>query len=142
MLTPINFGIFPGIISFTCGYTIKQIKKIYNGQGCKDWTAALKDVELVDSCLGMAMHRIHKGSNYWYCILRDPFTFTDQEMVTLSHEVLHLVQFRLNGVLDRDREFECEAYLHTHIMTQILDQLRIYEAENEKERKFGIKKLK
>lgn len=124
ILHPIDFGIFPGTISFACGMTIEEIKAEYKKQGCDNWTLAIKGITLDKHCAGIACQRVSKGIHYYFLILPKPFHFTDDEMVTLAHECLHLVQFRLNGILDRDREFECEAYLHSHLMTQILKALR------------------
>ena len=52
------------------------------------------------------------------------FDFSDWSMCTLAHECLHITQFMLPEILDRNREYECEAYLHTHIMEQALNKLR------------------
>lgn len=120
----IDFGIFDGTVSFACGYSIKEMQAFYLKEGCKDWAGGLRGVTLLPNCRGMAMYRVVKGVHLWYLIMREPFGFTDDEYCTLAHECLHLVQFRLKDTLDRDREFECEAYLHTHLMKQCLKALR------------------
>lgn len=120
----INFGIFAGLIAFTCGYTLKELKSHYKKNDGKIWLEGLKQLEFPNTCRGMAVEVKVKGTYLYYLIIRDPFTFTDDEYCTLAHECIHLVQFRLKDVLDRDREFECEAYLHTHLMSQCLKALR------------------
>lgn len=125
MFTTVNFGQFQGKICFSCGFTVKELIEHFKKQECKEWAAGLRSVEhLGPEVLGQASKRTYKNVELFYLILRDPFKFTDQEYITLAHEVLHLVQFRLRDILDRDQETECEAYLHTHIMQQILSALR------------------
>lgn len=124
MFTTIDFGIFQGKICFSCGFTEKELRAHFIKQGCKDWASCLRSIELGENCLGIACKRMYKNMEFYFLILRDPFRFTDQEYCTLAHECLHLVQFRLMDILDRDAETECEAYLHTHLMTQILKHLR------------------
>lgn len=104
--------------------TIDEIKAIYKEQGCINWYSGLRGVTIGKHCAGMALYRVIKSEHLYYLIMPNPFAFTDHEMITLAHECLHLVQYRLDGILDRDREFECEAYLHSHLMSQILEQLR------------------
>jgi len=60
----------------------------------------------------------------FYIILTEEFDFSDYAYCKLAHEVLHICQFILPDILNRDREYECEAYLHTHIMMQCLNQIR------------------
>lgn len=124
MFTTVNFGQFQGKIVFSCGFTVKELIKHFKKQDCHDWASGLKSIDLGNHTLGIACKRTYKKTQLFYLILRDPFKFTDQEYCTLAHEVLHLVQFRLIDILDRDQETECEAYLHTHIMQQILSALR------------------
>jgi hypothetical protein len=124
IIHPIDFGIFGGRVSFACGYSIKQLHAFYKKEDCNDWAGGLRGVYMPDSCRGIAMQRKYKGKWLWYLILKDPFGFTDEEFITLAHECIHLVQFRLKDVLDRDREYECEAYLHSHLMSQCLKALR------------------
>lgn len=124
---PINFGIFEGNISFSCGMSMADLKEAYIAQGCHNWAGGLRGITLEGGCQGVAVERKYKGEYLYYLILAKPFTFTDEEIITLAHECLHLVQFRLKYTLDRDREYECEAYLHSYLMKQILKALREHE---------------
>lgn len=45
-------------------------------------------------------------------------------MVKLAHEVLHICQFYLPSFLNRDMEYEAEAYTHTYIMRQIISKIK------------------
>lgn len=60
----------------------------------------------------------------FYIYIGEEFKFTDYEYCKLAHEVLHICQFLLPDFLDRNREFESEAYLHTHLMEQCLKAIR------------------
>lgn len=61
-----------------------------------------------------------------YYIIRIPkeFTFSDLDYVTLAHEVLHITQYFLTDVLDRDVENEAEAYFHSYLMEYCLNVIR------------------
>lgn len=134
LFTTIDFGTFDGKILFSCGFQIKELIAELSKQDCGEWNKGLK----IDSKM------FHKGAcayaskynfnvdgekrTYYYLIIKDPFNFTDQEYTTLAHECLHLVQFRLIDILNRDNELECEAYLHSYLMNKCLSHLRL-EAE-------------
>lgn len=88
------------------------------------------DKKLFDSCGYLACKRIIKNvktgetKTLFYIFIKGEFKFTDYEMVKLAHECLHICQFSLPDILDRDKENEAEAYLHSHLMHQILKLLR------------------
>lgn len=69
-------------------------------------------------------HPKHGKKICHFILIFDDFKFTDDEMCKLAHEVLHICQFYLPDVLNRDKEIEAEAYLHTHLMSQCLKLLR------------------
>lgn len=125
LITTVDFGILSGKICFSCGYSFKEMRKVFKEQKCKEYLKAIKDEddEWGDT-VGVCWERKVNGCTLYFLCLKDPFKFTDQEYVTLAHEVLHVIQFRLNGVVNRDREVEFEAYLHSHIMDKILHKLR------------------
>lgn len=61
----------------------------------------------------------------FFFIIIPRFDFDDDDcFVKLAHEIVHICQFFLPDVLNRNTEIECEAYLHTHIMRQALKKLR------------------
>lgn len=120
--TSLDFGIFPGWCSFSCGFTYGELVKTLKSDG---WADAIKyDRKLIEESEWLACSREHGGRTYYYIILRDRFDFSDLSYCKLAHEILHIVAFHLPNILDRNREFEAEAYLHTHLMKQCLSALR------------------
>lgn len=137
----INFGIFPGHCLFAHQFSYEElimtIDAEYNSKRWKDdepfWKLGIgaeSDKRLIDYGDYMALSRelvnASKGINkkLFYLIIKSDFKFTDYEYCKLAHEVVHLCQFYLPDVLDRNKEPEAEAYLHTHIMDQVLKILR------------------
>jgi len=126
LITYLNFGSFPGMIQFSSGFTYDEIMEIQKDQeDAEDWRSALKDdKELIDSGKYFGLVRELDGHQYYYIILTGFFDFSDDAMIILAHEILHLCQFRLRDTLDRNMEIEAEAYTHSHIMRQCLNALR------------------
>lgn len=127
----LNTGIFPATIMFSCGFKFDELITLLKRKKTDHWYKAIEnDKKLIDKGSYFALHRIMdnlktgESRNYFYIIITEEFKFTDFEMCKLAHECLHICQFMLKDFLDRDREFECEAYLHTHIMQQCLKTLR------------------
>ncbi len=125
----VDFGIFPGNIMFSCGYTKNEIEVALLEQKAKEWLGAFKQLDTLYSrsyafAANVTDHHRGKNVEFYVLHLRDCFKFTDHDYTVLAHEVLHLCQFYLPSVLDRDVEIETEAYLHTYIMKSILNILR------------------
>lgn len=129
----LDTGIFPATILFAHGFEYDELMKELLKIPAKDWCwhAGLKeDKSLIDNGTCFALKRelehVNGGQDTicFYIILKEQFKFSDYDYCKLAHEVLHICQFMLKDFLDRDREFECEAYLHTHIMKQCLQHLR------------------
>lgn len=127
----LNMGIFPGTVMFSCGFDYDYIVKFYKKHKAKDWLLGLQgDKELIDGGNFFALHReiynskTGENKHLYYIILKQQFTFTDYEMCILAHEIVHVCQFFLKDILDRNKEIEAEAYLHTHLMQQCLKELR------------------
>ena len=117
----LNFGIFPG----SCLLTYKWKPKDYVKNLNVDWLAPIKnELDFISSTHMMVAKRTHKGRTYFYLIINTDFKFNDYCYCKLAHEIVHLCQFHLPDLLDRDREIEAEAYLHTHLMQQALLHLR------------------
>lgn len=123
----INFGIFPAGASFCVGFTYDEIIKQFIKDGANEWATAIGgDKRLIDNGGYKALHRtlfdtkINSERSYFFIILSERFGFTPYEYCKLAHEVLHICQFFLPDVLDRNKEHEAEAYLHTHIMKECL----------------------
>lgn len=125
----LNTGIFPATICFSHGFSYKQIMKILKKTKAGIWYDGIyDDKELIEAgtyfALGRKVIKDGKPVRLFYIIITDEFSFSDYDYCKLAHEVLHICQFVLPDILNRDREFECEAYLHTHIMEQCLKQIR------------------
>lgn len=127
----LNLGSFPGSVCFCHGFDYDEIMRILKKKDAPYWYEALvHDKELLSKGNYYGLYRcvenVKTGEsvNLYYIILKKRFRFTDWDYVMLAHEVLHICQFYLPAVLDRDREIEAEAYLHSHLMTQCLDIIR------------------
>lgn len=127
----IDLKVFPVTIMLSCGFSYDEIFKQLKGK--KDlggWLTALQDdKDLIDNGHYLALRRAYTNTGKdkivnFYIIIRPAFTFTDYEFVKLAHEVVHICQFMLPDFLDRDKEHECEAYVHTAIMNECLEILR------------------
>lgn len=126
IIQPLNFGIFYGHCMFACGFEADDILKItskWKGDRA-DWHKCLVVNDDIHASKYVAMHRELNGKHYYYIIYKPHFRFTDDDYLRLAHEVLHICQFYLPDVLDRNREIEAEAYLHTHLMQQCLTHIR------------------
>lgn len=134
VLSFINNGIFPGHVLFSCGYKFdvlySKLKKICTNKN-KYWYQAIHDdKKLLDSgnyfALSRTLENVKTGEikELYYIIITTDFLFTDYEYCKLAHECLHICQFFLPKILDRNREIEAEAYYHTHLMEHCLKEIR------------------
>lgn len=127
LITYLNFGSFPGMIQFSVGFSFDEIMDIQKDQeDGQEWMQALAVDRETFSFGGkyFAFKRELDGYQYFYMVFTEPFDFSDESMIILAHEIVHLCQFRLTGTLDRNAEIEAEAYTHSHIMRQCLNALR------------------
>ena len=127
----LNTGIFPATVMFSCGFEYDEIMKMLKQKKADDWFLGISDSkELIDNGSWFGLKRVIQNTKtketktLYYIIIKECFDFKDYSYCKLAHEVLHICQFFLPDCLDRNREFECEAYLHTHIMNQCLKILR------------------
>jgi hypothetical protein len=127
----VNTGIFPATVCFNCGFTYDEIIALFKKKKADQWAKGLEnDKQLIDNGTNFALARhmtntkTGKQVSFYYIILIERFKFTDYDMCVLAHEILHICQFLLKQILDREKEIECEAYLHTYLMENILNILR------------------
>lgn len=126
IIQSIDFGIFPGFCLFAYNYSYDELIKALNKKPENGWAKAIStDRELIEGGSYFALRRTlvhpkHREKDYFYIIITEEFKFTGDEVCKLAHECLHICQFYLPAILDRDREREAEAYFHTHIMKQCL----------------------
>lgn len=130
ILSWLNTGIFPATVMFSCGFDYSEMAMHLKKCKGKEWLQAAEyQKAFIESSKWCAMesHFIDdKGveRKLFIIFIKPLFRFTDDCFIKLSHEVLHICQFLLPSILNRDKEVEAEAYLHTHLMTQILTILR------------------
>jgi hypothetical protein len=125
----VNMGIFPCVVMFSVGNTRDQICKYLKKIGADGWLRAIEDVPIDPGCwygLKRDVENLRTKETTTYLFIIAPrFEFLDDDFVKLAHEILHVCQFYLPDVnVNRDKEIECEAYTHTHIMRQCLKILR------------------
>lgn len=126
----LDFGIFPGHCMFVMGFTYDEVIEILEEKGAHDWIKGLygwKDriTENSNRAFSVEIYHTETGdSKYLYYIFLKDFDRSDWAFCKLAHEVLHVCQFYLPGVLDRNREHEAEAYTHTHLMNQCLKAMQ------------------
>lgn len=128
----IDFGIFPGTVCFSVGFTIPELIEQFGKKKYKDYSPYLtafkdRDVGLHEAKFLSGYDSITEGknvTNVYFIVLKDRFLFRDESYVILAHEVLHICQFFLKRILVREKEIEAEAYLHSYIMQKCLDALR------------------
>jgi hypothetical protein len=127
----LNCGIFPATVMLTVGYSWDEIILHLKKKKIDEWINPIASDR--DSFQGVFMmakavtmeHSKTKNVRYFYYLyMRDCFDFSDDQMCALAHEIVHLCQFFLPTALDRNKEIEAEAYLHTHLMRQCLKILR------------------
>jgi hypothetical protein len=128
MIATLNWldaGIFPVTVLISYNFDYDELIKLLKQKRATDWYNGLSDdKELIDNGNYFGLYRTFNEKKLFYIILTEEFKFTDYEYCKLAHEVLHICQFMLQDILDRDREYECEAYLHTHLMNQCLKTIR------------------
>jgi hypothetical protein len=127
----LNFGIFPGFVVFCYNMKYEEIMKEFKKKKALYWSYGItEDQKLIDSGNWLALSReitnqkTGEHKKLFYIIIPKTFDFSDYDYAKLAHEVTHICQFYLPHVLDRNKEYEAEAYLHTHLMMQCTKVIR------------------
>ena len=125
----LNTGIFPATIMFIVGYTYDDVLKHLKKTKAEEWYFGISGHEKMFNAKGFAIrsdiiNKKGEEKTLFYIGLNDSFKFTDFDYIALAHECLHICQYFLPNALDRNREHEAEAYLHSHLMKQCLEILR------------------
>ncbi len=127
----LDTGIFPATVMFSCGFEFEEIITLLKKKKASQWLFGIEDqkvfIESSNYCYvstTLMDKKTKKETRLFYLIVKEVFRFTDFEYCKLAHEVLHICQHILKDILDRYKEHEAEAYLHTHLMQNILKELR------------------
>lgn len=127
-----DLGIFPGVVMFSNGMQYDEIIIELNKIKAEQWILGIgspEDKQLIDNGNAFGLYRSIENTktgrvvNLFYIILKKPFEYSSSDYIILAHEALHIVQFFSEGVFDRKKEIECEAYLHSHIMRKCIESL-------------------
>lgn len=129
----LNFGSFPGTIMFVMGFSYDELLKTSKRKKYKEWIAGIEDDQfkgLYNQGSWFAMKNTIEHSKtkeqktlYFVCLPFDVFMGKPYDYCRLAHEVHHIVAFHLKDILNRNEEFEAEAYTHTHVMYQCLNAM-------------------
>lgn len=117
IINTINFGILPGYALVSIGGTTKEVLEKEKDKQWKFYLQTLVDSGLeinfcnrteIDGVTYFSLFIENKKNENWYSVL--------------AHELLHMCQFLCNQhCVDMIQEKEMVAYLHTHLMNQIID---------------------
>ena len=125
----VNTGIFHPDVLINYGFSYDELLAILKRKKPETWYTALVDDYRMNKIITegyCAMKRIIEnrktGKTVTLFYLSMPaFDHSSYDHIKLAHECLHLCQYMLPDFLNRDKEHEAEAYLHTHLMSQIID---------------------
>ena len=125
----IDSGIFPATIMFIVGYSYKEVLCHLKKTKAEEWHCGIQGHEKLFNGKSFAIrtdiiNAKGKEKTLFYIGFNDLFKFTDFDYIALAHECLHICQYFLPDALDRNKEHEAEAYLHSHLMKQCLEILR------------------
>lgn len=127
----LDAGIFPSTILFSMGFSFDEVQTEFKKKKATSWALSLsEDRERWDNSNYRAFKRVlenkktGKEIDHFIIKIKEPFGFTDFEYCKLAHEVLHICQYMLPDILDRNEEHEAEAYFHTYLMNEILKRIR------------------
>lgn len=134
VLTWITNDTFPLTVMFSMGYNdyeelLKEVSrregKIISGPGYKDVIEVHRDKIITADYLATKTefeNNKTKKERFFYTIhVRDRINLANPLHLTyLAHECLHICQYFLPRVLDRNKEHEAEAYLHTFLMEAVI----------------------
>lgn len=127
----INYGSFPGVSYFSCGFTYNELMKMFKKQKLSHYIAALESVKYLfdedHTEAFVAQRKVGECGNdvfVEFIILKEKFDFSDTHHATLSHEIIHAVTNTLSDVLDIVKENEAFAYTHSHVLSQCYSLLK------------------
>lgn len=133
----LDTGIFTPVVMLSIGFSYDEIIKELTKMGAKEWILGLSDdKEHIDRAHALCLYRSFENTKtgkwirLYYIILKKPFDYSTDDYVVLAHEIVHACQFISDGIFDRNKEIEAEAYLHSHLMRQCLEALEEKKSKN------------
>lgn len=127
-----RMGSFPPMLMVSFGFSYDEIIAHLKKCKAKEWIKGIYgEKEFIDKSKYCGLHREivetkteRPVKNLYYLIFTEEFLFTDYSYSILAHEVLHVVQFALDPILDIRKELEAFAYTHTYVMDMCLKSIR------------------
>lgn len=132
LIQPINFGCYPGYCTFILGFTLEEaVTRMKRHKAGKDLIQVVESM-ISNTDLTNKKYWAHHGvlcykdgteRNFFFIYLKD-WEDNNWYHSVIAHEALHIIQYYLPDILDRNTEHEAEAYLHTHLMRQMLSHIQ------------------
>jgi hypothetical protein len=133
IIASIPAGIFPTHILLIVNMNFKELKQKLLNNNDEHWFNPIQfDKKNINNsnCALLRPYFNHNGTNinYFYIVLNNinynsTGTISQDDYIAISHEIVHICQFLLPIYLDRNKEHEAEAYLHSYIFNNILSLL-------------------
>jgi hypothetical protein len=131
LLEWIPMGCFPGYLMFNYQFKFKELMVELENLEATEYIRAFQDEQKrIDSTwcvMSREFENTVTGEKVTYIMLNIPDEFNFQEpydYCKLAHEIVHVCQFHLPPILDRNVEIEAEAYFHTFLMERVLNLMK------------------
>lgn len=132
LIQPINFGCYPGTCMFILGFTLQHtLWRMKRQRADSDWIRCIESM-INNTDLSEKSYWSHEAilvntdgaKKHFFFIYMKDWEDNNWYHCALAHEALHIIQYYLPDILDRNTEHEAEAYLHTHLMRQMLSHIQ------------------
>jgi hypothetical protein len=123
----IDFGMFPGGLLFIQGFKYKEVVKHLKKEKANEWLIPFQRQEdIFEDGRWTTVRCVDEGRESYFIILPDACDLTNLDhVVSLAHECLHICQLFLPQLaINRDEEYECEAYFHSYLMKKIITAIK------------------
>jgi hypothetical protein len=127
----IPMGCFPGYLMFNYRFKYKELMQELDNIEATEYIRAFSEdqhhIDNVWCVMSREMENTVTGEKVTYIMLNIPDEFDFEEPYSyckLAHEIVHVCQFHLPAILDRNVEIEAEAYFHTFLMEKVLNLIK------------------